>query len=70
MITAHPKLSTTTETGSQSQQELLRCELEIAEILDREDVKAGIAPAYLVTLGVNDWQFEKRLIEKEMSHEN
>ena len=42
-----------------------RCDYEIQEILNRPDVKAGTAPAWLVTLGVCDWEREKRLIEKE-----
>lgn len=42
--------------------DLERCDAEIAEILDRPDVRSGQAPAWLVTLGVNDWEYEKRLI--------
>jgi hypothetical protein len=41
-----------------------RCYREIAEILNRPDVVAGLAPAWLVTLGVSDWEAEKRLIQK------
>jgi hypothetical protein len=48
-----------------SQKDLDRCDQEIAEILNRPDVKSGNAPAWLVTLGVNDWETEKRLILKE-----
>src|ERR1017187_1938027 len=44
--------------------ELARCDREIAEILSRPDVTSGIAPAYLVTLGIEDWLAEKRLIMK------
>ena len=39
-----------------------RCDREIAEILNRPDVVAGLAPAWLVTLGLLDWETEKRLI--------
>ena len=41
-----------------------RCDREIAEILNRPDVVAGLAPVWLVTLGVTDWESEKRLIQK------
>jgi len=41
-----------------------RCDLEIAEILNRPDVVDGSAPAWLVTLGLLDWEIEKRLIQK------
>ena len=44
---------------------LQRCDREIAEILSRPDVLDGSAPAYLVTLGIEDWEREKRLIEVE-----
>ena len=40
-----------------------RCAREQAEILNRPDVVAGQAPAWLVTLGIEDWECEKRLIE-------
>jgi hypothetical protein len=32
--------------------------------MNRLDVVAGLAPAWLVTLGVSDWEAEKRLIRK------
>ncbi len=41
-----------------------RCDREIAEILNRPDVVAGLAPAWLVTLGLLDWETEKRLIHE------
>ena len=41
-----------------------RCDREIAEIMNRPDVVAGLAPAWLVTLGVSDWEAEKRLIQQ------
>ena len=44
--------------------DLERCDREIAEILARPDIVAGIAPAYLVTLGIEDWEAEKRLIQR------
>jgi hypothetical protein len=42
---------------------LERCAREQAEILNRSDVVAGRAPAWLVMLGIEDWECEKRLIE-------
>lgn len=45
--------------------DLERCDLEIAEILNRKDVRDGSAPAWLVARGVIDWETEKRLIEQE-----
>ena len=41
-----------------------RCDREIAEILNRPDVVVGSAPAWLVTLGLLDWETEKRLIHE------
>ncbi len=43
-------------------EQLARCDREIAEIRERPDVVAGIAPAWLVTLGIEDWEAEKRLL--------
>jgi hypothetical protein len=48
------------------QRELIRCDREIAEMLNQPEVMAGTAPAWLVALGVSDWQAEKRLIEEEL----
>lgn len=45
--------------------ELDRCDREIAAIRARPDVVAGLAPAWLVTLGIEDWEAEKRLILAE-----
>jgi hypothetical protein len=39
-----------------------RCDREIAEIQNRPDVQAGLFPAWLVTLGIEDWEAEKRAI--------
>lgn len=39
-----------------------RCDREIAEIRQRPDVAAGLAPAWLVTLGIEDWEAEKRIL--------
>lgn len=51
--------------------ELARCDAEIAEICNRADVVAGKAPAWLVYLGLSDWEFEKRLIQEgELLHTN
>lgn len=50
--------------------DLARCDQEIAEILNRPDVLEGNAPAWLVTLGVNDWIVERRLIFQEQIDES
>ncbi len=42
--------------------ELLRCDREIAEIETHHS-----DPAYLVTLGIEDWRHEERLIEQEVT---
>jgi len=46
-----------------------RCDREIAEILGRADVVGGHAPAWLVTLGVEDWEKERRMIMAEKTKE-
>lgn len=43
-------------------EELARCTAEQDWIRNRADVVAGEAPAWLVTLGLEDWEMEKRLI--------
>jgi hypothetical protein len=43
--------------------DLERCDREQEEIRNRPDVIAGTVPAYLVVLGLEDWEREKRLIE-------
>jgi hypothetical protein len=45
--------------------QLARCDREIAEILNLPAVKDGTAPAWLVTLGIEDWEDEKRAILRE-----
>lgn len=45
-------------------QELRRCRLEIEAMQDQHD-----SPAWLVTLGVNDWQMEQKLIYELLSLE-
>lgn len=45
--------------------EILRCDREIAEAL-----KQFSAPAWLVTLGVEDWEAEKRLIVLDAARES
>lgn len=47
---------------------LARCDREIDEIRNRPDVLAGEAPAWLVTLGIEDWETEKRLLKARASH--
>lgn len=41
---------------------IARCDREIAEIEERAE--GGTMPAWLVTLGVEDWEAEKRLLQK------
>lgn len=48
------------------QNELARCDREIAEITARADRET--LPAWLVTLGYEDWQMEKRLIVVQQSN--
>ena len=43
---------------------LRRCDAEIREILERPDVVAGDTPAWLVHLGVSDWEWEREFLEK------
>lgn len=51
--------------SSRLEAELARCDREIAAILERPDVRAGTVPAWLVVLGIEDWEAEKRLILSE-----
>jgi hypothetical protein len=44
-------------------EQIARCEREIAEIRDRKDECA----AYLTVLGLNDWEYEKRLLLRELA---
>lgn len=44
--------------------DLARCDREMEEIQQRPDVVSGAAPAFLVTLGMEDWRREKELILK------
>jgi len=44
---------------------LERCAREQAELQARPDAMAGTAPAWLMTLGMEDWEREKELIERE-----
>ena len=48
--------------------ELERCDREIARI--RQEPIAFTSPAYLSTMGVNDWQLERKVIEGERSELN
>lgn len=41
--------------------EIARCDAEIAEM--SHDATSGNYPAWLVTLGIEDWRAEKRLLE-------
>jgi hypothetical protein len=47
--------------------QLARCDQEIAEIQAREDVLSGLVPAWLVTLGVEDWEAEARELRKQLN---
>jgi len=40
--------------------ELARCDAEIAAMQDQPD-----QPAWLVTLGTEDWEYEKMLVRRE-----
>jgi hypothetical protein len=51
-------------------QQLARCQAEIREIQERPDVVAGEAPAWLVHLGISDWECEADLIRAEHADEN
>ena len=48
---------------SNLEQEIARCEAEIACLENRADDVAELA--HLVTLGIEDWRAEKRLLESE-----
>lgn len=48
--------------------ELERCDREIARI--RQEPIAFTSPAYLSTMGVNDWQLERKVIAGERSELN
>ena len=41
---------------------LERCDRETVLIRTRADVVAGLAPAWLVTLGIQDWEAERRIL--------
>jgi hypothetical protein len=47
--------------------ELSVCEQRQSEIMDMPLVMEGHAPAWLVTLGLLDWEMEKELIIKGVS---
>ena len=51
------------EASLSQQCDLERCDREIQEI--RERAAREEMPAYLVTMGIHDWQTERRLIETE-----
>jgi hypothetical protein len=46
-------------------QELARCDREILELETRPDNVAGLVPAFIVTMGVEDWRAEKRRLLRE-----
>jgi hypothetical protein len=48
--------------------QLARCDREQAEILAIPGVQEGSHPAWLVMLGIEDWEMEKRLIVAEAEH--
>lgn len=48
------------------EREIKRCDREIQEILDRQDVRDGTAPWWLVTLGLMDWEYEKGLFQQQI----
>ncbi len=53
--------------GRDFQAELDRCDREIREIEDRPD--RPTAPSWLLALGINDWEYEKKMIEAEQAAE-
>jgi hypothetical protein len=48
-------------TPDELAREIARCDREIAAM----EQQPPVAPAYLTTLGIEDWRGEKRLIERE-----
>ncbi|HWP32637.1 MAG TPA: hypothetical protein VNL97_02710 [Solirubrobacterales bacterium] len=48
-------------TPDELAREIARCDAEIAAMEQQEPT----VPAYLTTLGIEDWRGEKRLIERE-----
>ena len=50
-------------TPDELAREIARCDAEIAAMEQQEPT----VPAYLTTLGIEDWRGEKRLIEREAS---
>jgi len=46
--------------------EIARCDREIAEML----AQPPTSPAYLTTLGIEDWRWEKRLLESMLVEES
>lgn len=59
----YPHADTRADAGM-FQTEIAICEREQRAIQDRADVREGMAPAWLVTLGMEDWEAEKRLIRQ------
>ena len=53
-------------TRAQIVREIERCDREIEEMLDQPPV----APAWLTTLGIEDWQWEKRILESMLVEES
>lgn len=47
-------------TPSEILRQIARCDLEIAAMESQPEV----APAYLTTLGIEDWRGEKRILER------
>jgi hypothetical protein len=56
-MTRHDNVMTPAELA----REIARCDAEIAAM----EQQPSTVPAYLTTLGIEDWQREKRLIERE-----
>lgn len=50
-------------TPAEGARALARCDEEIARI--NQEGETGEHPAWLIALGTNDWQMEKRAIERE-----
>ncbi len=58
--TSHPN---GTDSPNSTSEDLARCDHEIEEIRNRPDFLT--APSWLLTLGLMDWEVEKKLIEHE-----
>ncbi len=54
--------------SSMTTKEMARCDAEMAQIQLRDDLDT--VPAYLVAMGMLDWEREKRMIQELAENEN